>query len=93
LFCEAKHSITAKEAGTSDFSLNPDGITDFPYRQRRTLLTADSIRLVRLTNISLLFGLKEAQKLCTIEMFTTQKAPPYLALSYTWGAHSWTTNL
>lgn len=78
--------MMANQEGSPDFSLNLDGITDFPYFQHRTLPTRDSIRLVRLTSIPLLFGIDEVQKLCTIETFTTQEAPPYIALSYTWGA-------
>ncbi|CAO2647795.1 Nn.00g087170.m01.CDS01 [Neocucurbitaria sp. VM-36] len=50
------------------------------------LPTQKSIRLLRLSDVSLRIEGSTIQKLCTIETFAIDSVPPYLTLSYTWGA-------
>ncbi|KAF1842436.1 uncharacterized protein K460DRAFT_359047 [Cucurbitaria berberidis CBS 394.84] len=55
----------------------------YTYEQ---LPSQDSIRLLHLTDITLRIEACPIQKLCALETFTIDSLPPYLALSYTWGA-------
>lgn len=85
--------MMAKEDQTSGVSLDLDGITDFLYCQRRTLPTADSIRLVRLTSISLLFGTKEVQNYVRSKRSRHNKCHPIWPSAILNMHHSRTTNL
>lgn len=64
--------------------INPTTLGPFEYKER---LGTDSIRLLHFHDDEYqLPDFGGSQKICTMEIFPLDKAPPFLTLSYSWKA-------